>query len=119
VAAPLTMLILASLGAAGCAPLAHSTRPAKSSLSCMRAAIADQQLDSLPDYQAHCIAAGLIARHCSVSEAMMASVGKEIEDLFGAGDAEWRDLGSDRRGVHCARQAASDPELRSCCVKPP
>jgi hypothetical protein len=106
---------LASL-AAGCAPLATTEeRPAKSSLGCMESAVAGHDLESLPDSAAHCIAAGLIARHCSVSEAMMAGVGKEIRDLFGAGDAEWRDLGWDRRGVACARHSGSDAELQACC----
>ncbi|HEY4366329.1 MAG TPA: hypothetical protein VGN07_03785 [Steroidobacteraceae bacterium] len=103
--------------AAACAPLQHyEVRAAHSSLGCMNAAIKDQQLESIPDWQAHCIAAGLIARHCSVTEAGMASVGKELKDLFGHGDAEWRDLQSDRRGIGCARTAATDTELRSCCV---
>ena len=69
----------------------------------MRAAIAGRDLESLPDGEAHCFAAGLIARRCSVTESMLASVGKEIQDAIGAGDAEWRDLSADRRGVHCAR----------------
>jgi hypothetical protein len=107
--------VVASL-AAGCAPLAtREERPAKSSLECMQRAIAGHDLEALPDSEAHCIAAGLIARHCSVSEALMASVGKEIRDLFGAGDAEWRDLGSDRRGVACARHAETDADLQACC----
>jgi len=81
----------------------------------MQAAIADRGLEKLPDTQAHCIAAGLIARHCSLSEAAMASVGKEVRDLFGGGDAEWHDLVSDRRGVRCARHTGSDAELQACC----
>ena len=75
----------------------------------------DGPLDGMPDSKAHCEAAGLIARHCSVTEAAMASVGKEVRDLFTAGDAEWRDLMSDRRGIRCARDASSDPELAACC----
>lgn len=63
----------------------------------------------------HCNAAGLIARYCSVTEAHMASVGKEMRDLFTAGDAEWRDLTSDRTGVRCARQAHDDKALSQCC----
>ena len=69
----------------------------------MTAAIRGRHLDELPDSQAHCIAAGLIARQCSVTEATLASVGKELRDLLGGGDAEWRDLGNDHRGIRCAR----------------
>ena len=105
---------------AACAPLPHyEARPSHSSLGCMNAAIKDQHLDGIPDWQAHCIAAGLIALHCSVTEAGMASVGKELKDLFGHGDAEWRDLESDRRGVRCARGSSNDTELRSCCSVAP
>ena len=105
--------------AAACAPLPHyEQRPARSSLGCMQAAIKDQQLESIPDWQAHCIAAGLIALHCSVTEAGMAGVGKELEDLFGHGDAQWRDLESDNRGIRCARGSSSDAQLHSCCIRP-
>jgi len=82
----------------------------------MRAAMARLPLDKLPDSKAHCEAAGLIARHCSVSEATMASVGKELRDVFTAGDAEWRDLMSDRRGIRCAHNSNNDAELAACCA---
>jgi hypothetical protein len=78
--------------------------------------VRDEKLPvGLNDDMKHCVAAGLIARYCSRSEAWMASVGKEVEDAFGAGDAEWRDLVSDRQGRTCARIVSSDLELRSCC----
>jgi hypothetical protein len=81
----------------------------------MHAALQGRNLTAMDDRLAHCLAAGLIARECSVGEAMLASVGKELRDLFGAGDAEWRDLASDRRGIDCAKQAGSDTELERCC----
>jgi hypothetical protein len=117
--AAMLALMLASL-ASGCAPLAtKEARASKSSVGCMEAAIAGRGLETLPDSQAHCIAAGLIARHCSLSEAAMASVGKEVRDLFGGGDAEWRDLVSDRRGIGCARHTGTDAQLQDCCQNPP
>lgn len=70
---------------------------------------------SASDDLKHCIAAGSIARYCSRGEAWLASYGKELEDLFGSGDAEWKDIESDRRGVTCARAASSDEQLRQCC----
>jgi hypothetical protein len=84
----------------------------------MHAAMDRLPLTDLPDSRAHCEAAGLIARHCSVVEAVMASVGKEVRDLFTAGDAQWRDLMSDRRGVACARRSGTDAELAACCALP-
>jgi hypothetical protein len=99
---------------AGCTPLTHQTRAARSSLGCMQAATQGRNFDA-QDELAHCFAAGLIARHCSVGEAMMASVGKELRDTFGAGDAQWQDLVADRRGIRCAQQASSDAELERCC----
>lgn len=105
---------------AGCTPLAVDTgRAGKSSLGCMRASLANHDLTRRPDYEAHCIAAGLIARRCSVGEAWLASYGKEIRDLLGRGDAEWRDVQSDRRGIHCARSATDETALLRCCSGAP
>ncbi|HEX2493375.1 MAG TPA: hypothetical protein VHK24_06330 [Steroidobacter sp.] len=82
----------------------------------MRAALDGRDLSALPDEQAHCMAAALIARRCSVSEAALASVSKEIRDAFGSGDAEWRDLRADRRGIRCAQAGAADQQLSACCI---
>ena len=99
-----------------CAPLAVSEgRAGTSSLGCMRASLAGRDLSDRPDSEAHCIAAGLIARRCSVGEAWLASYGKEARDLLGRGDAEWGDLQADRRGIQCARTATDEPALMRCC----
>ncbi|HMN45118.1 MAG TPA: hypothetical protein PKE27_11115 [Povalibacter sp.] len=101
-----------------CAPLPQrESRAAQSSYGCMQAALRDRLPQSLPDAQTHCIAAGLIARHCSVTEAGLASLGKELRDLLGPGDAQWRDLEADRRGVDCARSVDSDAGLQACCLQ--
>ncbi len=68
-----------------------------------------------PDSREHCLAAGLIARYCSGSEAYMAGAGKELRDLLGAGDAEWSDWRADRAGIDCARHASDDAALAKCC----
>jgi len=81
----------------------------------MRGALRMQHSLPRSDTQAHCLAAGLIARYCSVSEAWLASIAKEVGDLFGPGRAEWRDLAADRRGIGCARQAKDDAGLEVCC----
>ena len=83
----------------------------------MRAALQDRLPEQLPDTHKHCMAAGLIARHCSLTEASLASVGKELKDLLGSGDAQWRDLQSDRYGLDCARGARNDDELLRCCME--
>lgn len=102
---------------AACAPLAgRESRAAKSSLSCMQH-IRDEKLPPrIDDDMKHCVAAGLIARYCSRSEAWMASYGKELKDLFGPGDAQWRDIQADRRGIGCARSASSDADVQQCCA---
>jgi hypothetical protein len=97
----------------GCASTA--ARPAKSSYGCMEAAIANKLPADLPDKHAHCLASGLIARYCSQSEAYLAGFGKELRDLFGSGDAEWRDWRADRVGIACAREAGNDADIASCC----
>jgi hypothetical protein len=102
----------------GCAPLAtHENRAGQSSLGCMRAALARHDLESLPDEQAHCAAAGLIAWRCSVTEARIASYGKEFRDLFDGGNAEWSDLAADRQGILCARSATDEIGLLNCCME--
>jgi hypothetical protein len=75
-----------------------------------------QKLPSkLPDKRAHCLASGLIARYCSLPEAYMAGIGKEVRDLFTGGDVEWADWRADRVGIACARRAADDTAVTACC----
>lgn len=45
----------------------------------------------------------------------MAGLGKELRDLFTEGDAEWRDLRSNRRGARCGKSANTDADLAECC----
>jgi hypothetical protein len=85
-----------------------------SSYGCMRA-VRDIVPTRIPDKRAHCLAAGGIALHCSVAEAYIAGVGKEVTDLFTGGDAEWGDLKADAAGVRCARAGRGDSQLASCC----
>lgn len=81
----------------------------------MDAVVTNKLPANLPDSRAHCVASGLIARYCSRSEAYMAGLGKELRDLLGPGDAEWRDWRADRAGIACAREAKDDREIEGCC----
>jgi hypothetical protein len=81
----------------------------------MQAVLREQLPSDLPDQRTHCLAGGLIARYCSVTEAYLASAGKEVRDLLGHGDAEWRDWRADRVGIECARESGDDAALRECC----
>jgi hypothetical protein len=45
----------------------------------------------------------------------MAGIGKELRDLLGPGDAEWRDWRADRVGISCSREAKDDADVASCC----
>lgn len=69
------------------------------------------------DRLAHCLAAGSISRYCSISEAYLAGIGKELKDLFTRGDAQWADWQSDRIGVACARNTHDDDGLAACCER--
>lgn len=101
---------------AGCTTVAsRPPRLAPSSYACMRAVLQEKLPTDLPEKRAHCLAGGLIARYCSLSEAYLAGAGKELRDLLGAGDAQWTDWRADRVGIDCARVAADDLELASCC----
>jgi hypothetical protein len=79
-------------------------------------AVVKQKLPSnLPDKRAHCLASGLIARYCSLPEAYMAGIGKELRDLVTGGDAEWADWRADRVGIACARGSSDDAAVAACC----
>ncbi len=112
------LLALTIVTLAGCATIPNRPpRPAKSSLGCMESVVQEKVPTAAPDKRQHCIAAGLIARYCSGTEAYMAGAGKEIKDLFGGGDPEWADWRADRVGIGCARAARDDDELAKCCER--
>jgi hypothetical protein len=81
----------------------------------MRAVVSEKLPADLPEKRAHCLASGLIARYCSVSEAHLAGAGKELRDLLGDGNAETGDLRANRAGIDCAREAEDDERLARCC----
>jgi len=83
----------------------------------MQAVLHEKLPSDVPDKRAHCLAGGLISRYCSVTEAYLAGAGKEMRDLLGKGDAEWRDWRADRVGIECARESADDASLRDCCTE--
>jgi hypothetical protein len=106
-----------ALAVAGCATLPDAPpRLAATPLACMRATVAAKVPPELGDKHKHCLAAGMIARHCSVSEAKLASWGKELGDALGNGDADRDDLDADYAGIGCARAALDDAALQSCCA---
>jgi hypothetical protein len=72
----------------------------------------------LPDKPAHCLAAGLIARYCSTTEAHLAAAGKEFRDLLSRGDASRVDWQASRVGIRCARSTHDDQALSACCSVP-
>lgn len=110
-------LLLLALGACGTAPQ-KPERLDRSSYGCMQAVLREKMPENLPnDDYAHCVASGLIARHCSTAEAYLAGAGKELRDLFGPGDAQWRDWQADRAGIACARRVNSDEALTACCAQ--
>ena len=90
-------------------------RPVASTLGCARAVMTVRVPQGLADKQTHCMAAAMIARHCSRPEAALVSIGKEFKDLFSAGDAEWADLRADREGLRCAKGQGDDSAVGECC----
>jgi hypothetical protein len=112
----LAVAVLLAASLAGCATVSSpEPRPAKSSYGCMQTVVREKLPANLPEKHAHYVAAALIARYCSATEAYLAGGGKELRDLLGAGDAQWSDWQADRAGVDCAREAADDTGLASCC----
>jgi len=111
-----TVALCLSAALAGCSTAPGVQRLEPSSYDCMHAVVQKFIPAGIPDKQAHCLAAGYIARYCSRSEAYIAGAGKEFTDLFDGGDAEWGDWVADRIGIACEAHAASDAALASCCV---
>jgi hypothetical protein len=105
---------LVCLALTGCASLSGQ-RLARSSYGCTQTVVREKVPVDAADKHRHCIAAGLIARYCSVSEAYLAGSAKELSDLLGPGDAEWSDWQADRAGIGCARASARDEDVASCC----
>jgi hypothetical protein len=111
-----TLVAIANLTA--CATIENRpARPARSSYACMEAVLREKLPPDLPDKRAHCLAGGLIARYCSISEAYLAGAGKEVRDLLSRGDAQWQDWRADRAGIACAGQAADDSAIATCCAE--
>ena len=102
------------LGACATAPGVQRLAP--SSLDCMRTVVRAKLPKDLPDKQAHCLAAGLIAYYCSRPEAYLAGYGKEFTDIFDGGDPEIGDIKADLMGIRCERSAASTQDLAGCCA---
>jgi hypothetical protein len=106
-----------ALAVASCATLSGAPpRLAATPLACRRATVAAKVPADLGDKHQHCLAAGMIARYCSLSEAKLASWGKELDDMLGRGDADRRDLEADYAGIACARTARDDETLHRCCA---
>jgi hypothetical protein len=72
-------------------------------------------LEGLADARQHCFAAGTIAIRCGSGSAWLAGFGKEFADLFGTGDAEWRDISANRAGRRCAARSKDEALLNTCC----
>ena len=100
----------------GCAAAPGVQRLSGSSLGCMRAVVRDKLPQNLPDKQAHCLAAGMIAHYCSRPEAYLAGYGKEFTDIFDGGDPEIGDIRADLLGIRCAAAGPTTAALASCCA---
>lgn len=112
------LLLICLLSLVACTSVPNRpTRLSRSSVGCMQAVVQRKVPENLPQERAHCLAAGLIARYCSITEAYMAGSGKELRDLLGRGDAEWDDWRADRAGIACARTAEDDMQLEECCAR--
>lgn len=108
-----TAFVLTTLLLAACTSMAQ--RPATSTLGCAQAVVRSRVPPDLPDKATHCVAVALIARNCSHPEAVLVAIGKEFQDLMGAGEAEWADLQADRAGLRCASQSGDDTAVGECC----
>jgi hypothetical protein len=109
---PFGMVVLALYGCA-----TPPDRPAVSSYSCM-VAVRDSVPPQSYDKRAHCMVSAGIAQRCSVFEADLAGLGKELRDVFTpGGDASWADWRADRAGIRCAKRGRDPAVLAACCAE--
>jgi hypothetical protein len=108
-------VLIATTLLTACAAAPGVKRLSPSSLGCMRAVVREKLPQNLPDKQAHCLAAGLIAHYCSRSEAYLAGYGKEFTDIFDGGDPAIGDIKADLIGIRCAAVSVTTDALASCC----
>ena len=114
----LLSLLISTIALTACGSVpSKPARLARSSLGCIEAVVQRVDIGGLNDQRVHCLVAGSISRYCSISEAYLAGIGKEIVDLFTRGDAQWTDWRADRIGIACAREAHDDAELAVCCER--
>jgi hypothetical protein len=85
--------------------------------SCMQQTMDSLEVGGLADMRQHCLAAGTIAIRCGGLSATMAGYGKELADVFGPGDAEWRDVAANRAGRRCAGRSKDEAVLSACCER--
>ena len=110
-------LLTACLSLTGCGVLSDAPRPARSTHACAREAVAVVTRPGLDDKRLHCLGAAQIARVCSVAEARMAGLGKELADALGTGDADPEDARASMAGIECARDAADEAQVEACCER--
>src|ERR1044072_5002399 len=116
-AARMIMALVAMANLTACASIANRpARAARSSYGCMEAVLQEKLPQNFPDKRPHCLAGGLIARYCSISEAYLAGAGKEVRDLLSHGDAEWKDWQGDRTGVEGGRELPDDAAGGGWCT---
>lgn len=85
-------------------------------MTCIRAIAAKYAPLAVNDKYKHCMVAGEIYKQCGPVSANVASIGKEIQDVFGPGNAEWDDLKADYAGIDCAANPECNQSLEECCI---
>ena len=109
------MVLWLAASAIGCT--SNPDRPARSSVGCAQAVIAQRLPARLGDKLTHCMAGALIAHYCSPTEARMAGIAKEVRDAFTGGDVERADLQATLAGVRCAASATDVAATEACCAQ--
>jgi len=65
----------------------------------------------------HCVVSCKVAKMCGSAFAGLVGVGKEVQDIFGPGNAEWGDLQADYAGIALAENCPSKQCEDSCSAK--
>lgn len=82
-----------------------------------KAVVAVAERHSTYDKNRHCTVSCMLGLRCNLNEVMLAGILKELQDVFGPGNAERSDLIADKYGIDLVRhkRATVDSECLDQC----
>ena len=96
-------------------PGTQCTPPPPGMNECAKAVARKYQHFPVNDKYKHCVVAAEIYKQCGSVTSYAASVGKELQDTVGPGNAEIEDISADIDGINCASNPQCNESPSDCC----